>query len=285
MDYSNIRALIIKTGCYLILAIIGSFQLLKIIEWYNHLIAVTLFIWIFQILIMNEGYNYELKKTPPYSASSILDSSNKLYKRVLEVMIKLLDGNQDDENIRKKWPFTILIVEDKRANACAEDDGRIFITTEVLKICDNDDQLAFVLGHELAHISHKHHSIKYYRQMAYTISWFCWFCGLKGHGLFQKICKIIFTSYFLNPNFLWGLLWDLPYSRKIEREADETGFKLCHNAHFNLKQGLLYFDILEKLKKNQSSIHPHYFSTHPSHKTRSKHLTTLIQRLRLLDCS
>ena len=37
--------------------------------------------------------------------------------------------------------------------------GRIFITTEVLKICENDDQLAFVLGHELAHISHKHHSI------------------------------------------------------------------------------------------------------------------------------
>ena len=116
MDYSNIRALIIKTGCYLILAIIGSFQLLKIIEWYNHLIAVTLFIWIFQILIMNEGYNYELKKTPPYSASSILDSSNKLYKRVLEVMIKLLDGNQDDESIKKNV-IKILIVEDERANA------------------------------------------------------------------------------------------------------------------------------------------------------------------------
>ena len=158
MDYSNILALIIKTGYYLILAIIWSFQLLKIIEWYQ-LIAVTIFIWIFQILIMNEGYNYELKKTPPYYESPILDSSNKLYKRVLEVMIKLLDSNQNDENIRKKWPLTILIVEDKRVNACVCVDGRIFITTEMLKICDNDDQLAFVLGHELAHVSHKHHSI------------------------------------------------------------------------------------------------------------------------------
>ena len=110
---------------------------------------------------MNEGYNYELKKTPPYYESPILDSSNKLYKRVLEVMIKLLDSNQNDENIRKKWPLTILIVEDKRVNACVCVDGRIFITTEMLKICDNDDQLAFVLGHELAHVSHKHHSIEY----------------------------------------------------------------------------------------------------------------------------
>ena len=275
MDYSNTLALIIKTGCYLILAIIWSFQLLKIIEWYQ-LIAVTIFIWIFQILIMNEGYNYELKKTPPYYESPILDSSNKLYKRVLEVMIKLLDSNQNDENIRKKWPLTILIVEDKRVNACVCVDGRIFITTEMLKICDNDDQLAFVLGHELAHVSHKHHSIDsidFDLEMADTISWFCWFCGLKGHhGLFQKICKIIFASYFLNPIFLWGLLWDLPYSRKIEREADETGFKLCHNAHFNLKEGLLYFDNLEKLKKNQVKKVPDYFSTHLSNKTRSEHL-------------
>ena len=88
MDYSNILALIIKIGCYLILAIIWSFQLLKIIEWYQ-LIAVTIFIWIFQILIMDEGCNYELKKTPPYYESPILDSSNKLYKRALEVMIKI----------------------------------------------------------------------------------------------------------------------------------------------------------------------------------------------------
>ena len=80
------------------------------------------------------------------------------------------------------------------------------------------------------------------------------------------------TNYFLNPIFLWGLLWDLPYSRKIEREADETGFKLCHNAHFNLKEGLLYFDNLEKLKKNQVKKVPDYFSTHLSNKTRSEHL-------------
>ena len=79
-----------------------------------------------------------------------------------------------------------------------------------------------------------------------------------------------------------GLLWDLPYSRKKEREADETGFKLSSKAHFNVEEGPLYWDKMEQiLKENEFKMFPEYFLTHPSCKKRSEHLTTLIQRTTL----
>ena len=264
-------------------------------QWWQYatVAEVTIFaIWIFPIMMIEIGYINESWKSNFAVVSNILESNNKLYERVLEVLIKLLDANQDDENIRKKWPFTILIVEDKKANACVYADGKIFITTEMLEICDNDDKLAIVLGHELAHISHKHHEIppiKYNPIMAASISWFyTHIYDFKRHVLFQIIWKIIFASYFLNPIFLKGLLWDLPYSRQKEREADETGFKLCRKAHFNVEEGPLWWDkmeqmLLKKLNEKQLKMLPEYFSTHPSDKKRSEHLTTLIQKTPLLQ--
>ena len=100
--------------------------------------------------------------------------------------------------------------------------------------------------------------------------------------LSQIIWKTIFASYFLNPIFLKGILWDLPYSRQQEREADEIGFKLCSNAHFNVEEWPLHWDKIEQIMSEVWKF-PEYFSTHPSVKKRSEHLTSLIHKTMLVQ--
>ena len=58
-----------------------------------------------------------------------------LFDRVEKVMTKLLECNQDDENIRKKnWTIS---VQNQNPNAYVNANGRITITTGMLEICDN----------------------------------------------------------------------------------------------------------------------------------------------------
>ena len=247
-------------------------------QWhYELLYPVTIFaIGGFQIIMLAKAFE---NKMLALQKSKILESNNHLFDRVEKVMTKLLESNQDDENIRKK-NWTISVVEDKQANAYVNNsaNGRITITinTGMLEICDNDDKLAFVLGHEMAHIMQKHLEIWWHDKfLAHSISSFSKsICRYKGHMLFRIIWKIIFASYFLNPLFLKGLLWDLSYSRQNEREADEIGLKLSSKAHFNVEEGPLFWDKIDKKLK----VFPEYFETHPSCKKRSQHLKTLIQK-------
>ena len=64
------------------------------------------------------------------------------------MVTRILKSNEDIPNIRKK-NWTISVVEEEVQNAFVLPNGNIFVFTGMLEICDNDDQLAMVLSHEM----------------------------------------------------------------------------------------------------------------------------------------
>jgi len=57
--------------------------------------------------------------------------------------------------------FKFYVIEDESFNAFAYPDGSVFVHTGLLKALDNEAQLAAVLSHEIAHVTHEHGSDKY----------------------------------------------------------------------------------------------------------------------------
>ena len=81
----------------------------------------------------------------------IIPTSNPLHKRVENVVTRILKSNEDIKEVSdRNWKISV--VDDKyTVNAMVVPSGHIFVFTGMLDKCKNDDQLAVILGHEIAH--------------------------------------------------------------------------------------------------------------------------------------
>ena len=85
----------------------------------------------------------------------ILDVDDRIAKRVDKILRKLLECNKNFEEIaHKNWSVYVIRAPNttKYRNAFALPTGQIFVYTGIINCCDNDDQLAVILAHELSHI-------------------------------------------------------------------------------------------------------------------------------------
>ncbi len=164
-----------------------------------------------------------------------------------------------------KWEFNL--VESKEKNAFCLPGGKVVIYTGILKVAKNDDQLATVMSHEIAHALARHG--------AERVS-----SGMITNGV-KVLGNIIISSQapHLNQSFniayglgaQYGVL--LPYGRMQENEADEIGIYLMHKAGYNIYEALNFWENMSEGKKNGNE----FFSTHPSSKTRIANIKRVIQ--------
>ena len=145
--------------------------------------------------------------------------------------------------------------EDK--NAFSIPGGYIYIYKGLLDDL-NDDELAFVLAHELGHIVSRH--------------------GIKNAQASTLYNVLIAASAAASkdPQFTQGVSFALAqimcaYSREDEFNADELAVKYAQQLHYNPKAGI---DVMEKLyKENKKKIYPiSYFRTHPYTAQRIAHI-------------
>ncbi|MCJ2543420.1 M48 family metallopeptidase [Thermostichus vulcanus] len=155
---------------------------------------------------------------------------------------------------RPHLPYTFQVVEDPAINAFATMGGFVYITTGALQAADNDDQIAAVLAHEVAHISERH-----------------------GLQQLQQAATARFGAQLLgvNDNNLAALALEVgirrPQSRENEFVADEKGLWAAYRAGFD-PQGMPQF--LAKLQSRGSL--PDFLRTHPPVPERIARLNQLI---------
>ncbi|XP_078457162.1 metalloendopeptidase OMA1, mitochondrial isoform X3 [Lampetra planeri] len=71
------------------------------------------------------------------------------------------------------------------------------------------------------------------------------------------------------------LLLDMPYSRQLEREADEVGLKLAAKACFDVRASVAFWEQMHT-SEEEGVMLPEWLSTHPSHEQRAAHLQRLL---------
>jgi predicted Zn-dependent protease len=156
-------------------------------------------------------------------------------------------------------PWEYVVFQNDDVNAFVVPGGRIGVTTGLLRLVQNDDQLAAVIGHEVAH-SVANHAEERYSQTAATQLVLAGAQGVLG-GSSPEIARAI--GSFGGAGAQVGIL--LPFSRRHELEADRLGVEYVARAGYRPAEALELWRLMANARNRNS---PEFLSTHPSDATR-----------------
>ncbi len=166
-----------------------------------------------------------------------------------------------------KWQF--FVIEKDMLNAFCLPGGKVFVYTGLFKAVQNEDQLAVVIGHEVAHAIARHGaermSMIQLGRMGKEIA-----SQTIGGG---KYAQVINQAYGAGETY--GMV--LPFSRKFEYEADEIGLYLMTKAGYNPREAVKFWDNMRRLKAGTRNP-PEFLSTHPADVNRIRKIQSLIPK-------
>ncbi len=162
-----------------------------------------------------------------------------------------------------EWEFVLF--DDESPNAFALPGGKVGVHTGLFEFAQTDDELAIVMGHEIAHVTARHGS----ERMSQTILMAAGGVGLD-IALREKDSsqrQLALAAY--------GLVGTgaviLPFSRLNENEADEIGLRYAARAGYDPRAALDFWRRMKEESEGKSKP-PEWMSTHPSDDTRIRKL-------------
>ncbi|MGZ8191121.1 MAG: M48 family metallopeptidase [Methylococcaceae bacterium] len=190
-----------------------------------------------------------LKKQKPIS-------HNKQYNQISHCI-----ANAITRETGGKWE--VVVFQDNSPNAFALPGNKIGVHTGMVKLVDDQGQLAAVIGHEIGHVLAKHSNERASQELAVN----------QGMSIIQAIgapqSALGQTAFgLLGVGAQYGIL--MPYSRIQESEADMIGVDLMAKAGFDPRQSITLWQKMEQASHGQQPIE--FMSTHPSHGTRIQEL-------------
>lgn len=153
-------------------------------------------------------------------------------------------------------PFTYTVVRSEMANAFVLPGNHVFLMTGLFRFVKDEDDLAIILGHEVAHNLARHVGEKISGSLLVNV-----FARL---SLLVDPSGIIFTL--LLPAA--SVFRELPNSRIQEMEADQIGLQLAADACYDPRAAKRVFSAMKGEEQSQSAAPPEFLSTHPSHGSR-----------------
>lgn len=166
-------------------------------------------------------------------------------------------NNMNAEADSYKWEFNL--VEDKTVNAWCLPGGKVVFYTGIMPICANEDGVAAVMGHEVAHAFAKHGQER------------------MSSGQLQQIGGLAVALGTTNKDSKTAQIWNLAYgvgsqvgmlafSRTHENEADKLGLVFMIMAGYDGNEAAEVWVRMSKLSNGKQG--PEFLSTHPSNESR-----------------
>ena len=183
-------------------------------------------------------------------------------RRVSERLIAEVGCLREDA---REWAWQVQVVRSPELNAWCMPGGRIVVYSGLISgLHLSDDELAVVLGHEMAHALREHT-----REQASQV--------LLQQGALQLTSLLGFGGLSMLGSVVGRYGITLPFSREHESEADELGLELMARAGYDPSSGAL---VWEKMLAAGSGQVPELLSSHPGAESRARDLQALGMRLR-----
>lgn len=164
---------------------------------------------------------------------------------------------KDNNNATTTSPYTYTVVRSTEANAFVIPGNHVFVLTGLFRYVHNEDDLASVLGHEMAHNIARHAGERLSESILMTI--------LSRLVLIFDPTGILFSLFVPAQQ----LLVALPHSREHEVEADKIGIVLASEACYDPRSAKIVFSRMKEDGDKKSSVSPpEFISTHPGYDTR-----------------
>lgn len=193
--------------------------------------------------------------------------SHPHYVRALSLTMRVINANKPYDRIPdRKW--FLIVVDDPRINAMVLPNGMIIVFSGLLNQA-NDEEVAVVLSHEIAHCLLDHHAVRLSREHLLEM---LWLIPVTVMWTVLPIPEAI-LGYLLG-HYLKNITLLLPYERDQETEADKYGLILAANACVDVRQAAVFWRRMEKLDPNSQNTW--WLSTHPSHGARVRYIENLM---------
>ncbi|XP_075364953.1 metalloendopeptidase OMA1, mitochondrial isoform X2 [Mycteria americana] len=151
--------------------------------------------------------------------------------------------------------------------------GQVFVFTGLLNAVSDIHQLSFILGHEIAHAVLEHAAEKA------SLVHFLDFLSLIFLTMIWAVCprdSLAVVGQWIQSK-LQEFMFDRPYSRTLEAEADKVGLQFAAKACVDVRASSVFWQQMELAETIQGQPKlPEWLSTHPSHENRAEHLDRLI---------
>ena len=161
------------------------------------------------------------------------------------------------------WQFAL--IESETKNAWCMPGGKIAFYTGILPICKNDDGIAAVMGHEIAH-AFARHTVEKLTQSSMIQMATIGISNSRYAELLNKSFRVgNVGGNVYNSVVKYGIF--LPFSRTMESEADYLGMGFMNLAGFNIKEPS---ELWKRMMADQKGRMPEFMGSHPSPENRSK---------------
>jgi predicted Zn-dependent protease len=194
--------------------------------------------------------------------SSNAESVNKLREvgsRVRDATIMLIEDGKNNSFLDDfQWEFQL--IESEQVNAWAMPGGGIAFYRGILALCENDNEIAAVMAHMVAHLVANHAGERMHQQLAENF----------GASIYSRALSE-------NPNLTKQLLLRsvgfgsqvgmMPFTNAQVKEADEIGLKIMAKAGYSPRAALDFWLKLREADEQSSEV-PTLLFTHPVTNTR-----------------
>lgn len=158
------------------------------------------------------------------------------------------------------WEFNV--VDDPTVNAWCMSGGKVVFYTGILPITEDEDGLAVVMGHEIAHAVARHGNERMSQGMVQQ-------AGNVGLSVLLSEKPELAQGLLLQSYGIGSQLGMLKFSRMHESEADKMGLVFMAMSGYNPNEAV---DFWKRMAAVGGQKPPEFLSTHPSDETRIKDL-------------
>jgi len=217
-----------------------------------------------QFNILSDDFLYSRTFTAyeNFKIESKLITGTAEYKNLLKIGYNIRDaikayylnrGGKDPTN-NFQWEF-ILVDDDQTKNAWCMPGGKIAFYSGILPIAKNNDGIASIMGHEIAHAVARHSGERASTALLADLS--------------TMALETILGQKIPGGKYLRQFGLDLPFNRSQESEADYLGLIFMSLAGYDVEES---YKIWERMKESSENGPAEFFSTHPSTNNRINQL-------------
>ena len=213
------------------------------------------------------SYNDQNEKAKEKNA---LVTSGPTYDRLKRIANRLIPQTGEFRDDTRQWNWQLTLINASTLNASCAPGGKITFYTGIIEQLNlSDDEIAAIMGHEIAHALREHGRERLSQAMAQSAVTNLALAAAGGYGSAVSAANQV-AQYVLV----------LPNSRQNESEADAIGLELAARAGYNPRAAISVWQ--KMIKATEGKNPPEFLSTHPSGETRIEQLTALMPSVELL---
>ena len=214
-----------------------------------------------------QGYQESVAKA---RADGKLNADPEMVRRVQRIAERIIPNVAAFRSDAVQWQWEVNVEQNSALNAYCAPGGKIMFFSGIIEELQlTDDQIAAIMGHEIAHALREHGreqmSKVYGQQIGASV------VSLLTGGEYDKYINLGMEGF--------GVFVNLPNSRAAETEADAIGLELAARSGYDPAAAI---ELWQKMAAANNGEPPQFLSTHPSSSTRIAELRALLPKVQPL---